>query len=229
VTLVAVLAATPLTRPDAVAQARQSYEPTEARQTDETAGLRQSDRAAEAAGDRGVGGEPEESALALARRTKQPVEVTALRSETRQVFAEPDGTLVLEQHPRPVRVRKQGRWQDVDTTLTTRPDGSVAPVATAVDLSFSGGGTSPLARMARGAKALELGWQGALPTPVLDGDTATYPEVLPGVDLSVRADVDGFSHLLVVKTPEAARNPGGRVRHLDDRRNWFVVADRAGL
>ena len=93
VTLVAVLAATPLTRPDAVAQARQSYEPTEARQTDETAGLRQSDRAA---GDRDEGGEPEESALALARRTKQPVEVTALRSETRQVFAEPDGTLVLE-------------------------------------------------------------------------------------------------------------------------------------
>ncbi|MCA2176373.1 DNRLRE domain-containing protein [Nonomuraea glycinis] len=206
VTLVAALAAAPLTQPDAVAQARQNYEPTEARQTDETAGLRQSDRAAEAAGDRGVGGEPEESALALARRTKQPVEVTALRSETRQVFAEPDGTLVLEQHPRPVRVRKQGRWQDVDTTLTTRPDGSVAPVATAVDLSFSGGGTSPLARMARGAKALELGWQGALPTPVLDGDTATYPEVLPGVDLQVKADVDGFSHLLVVKTREAAAN-----------------------
>lgn len=129
-----------------------------------------------------------------------------MRSETRQVFAEPDGTLVLEQHPRPVRVREQGRWLDVDTTLRRRPDGSVAPVATAVDLSFSGGGTSPLARMARGGKALELGWQGALPTPVLDGDTATYPEVLPGVDLQVKADVDGFSHLLVVKTREAAAN-----------------------
>ncbi len=131
----------------------------------------------------------------------------ALRTETRQVFARPDGTLVLEQHVRPVRVRQQGRWVNVDPTLRPRPDGSIAPVATAVDLSFSGGGDgSPLARMARGGKALELGWQGTLPKPVLAGDTATYAEVLPGVDLQVKADVDGFSHLLVVKTREAAAN-----------------------
>ncbi|MGW0808621.1 hypothetical protein, partial [Nonomuraea sp. NPDC002799] len=34
----------------------------------------------------------EESAVAAARRTGQPVEIESMRSETRQVFAKPDGT-----------------------------------------------------------------------------------------------------------------------------------------
>ncbi|MEV0594214.1 LamG-like jellyroll fold domain-containing protein [Nonomuraea cavernae] len=157
------------------------------------------------AGRRGDSPSPEESALTRARRTGQRVEIEAMRGETRQVFAGPDGTMVLEQHARPVRVRQAGRWVAVDPTLRLLPDGSVAPVATAVDLTFSGGGSAPLARMARGGKALELGWRGGLPKPSLNGDTATYPEVFPGVDLRVRADVDGFSHVLVVKSREAAR------------------------
>ncbi|MET9622759.1 FG-GAP-like repeat-containing protein [Streptomyces sp. NPDC006464] len=36
---------------------------------------------------------------------------------------------------------------------------------------------------------------------------ATYPNVLPDVDLQVKAEVEGFSQLLVVKTAEAAKNP----------------------
>ncbi|NUP76258.1 MAG: LamG domain-containing protein [Nonomuraea sp.] len=147
---------------------------------------------------------PEESATAAARRTGRSVEVEAMRSETRQVFARPDGTFTLEQHARPVRVRQAGGWVPVDTTLRLRADGQVEPVATAAGLTFSGGGGGPLARLSRGAKALELGWPGTLPKPVLNGDTATYAEVLPGVDLRVTADVDGFSHVLVVKTRAAA-------------------------
>ncbi|SNS29780.1 Concanavalin A-like lectin/glucanases superfamily protein [Streptosporangium subroseum] len=149
-------------------------------------------------------------ALVRARQTGQPAEVEALRSETRQVFVKPDGTYVLEQNVRPVRVRQAGRWVPVDTTLREQPDGTVAPAATAVGLAFSGGGNAngnggaPLARMSRGGKAMELGWSGTLPKPVLNGDTATYPEVMPGVDLQVTADVDGFSHILVVKSRAAA-------------------------
>ncbi|WP_327584918.1 DNRLRE domain-containing protein [Nonomuraea sp. NBC_00507] len=147
---------------------------------------------------------PERDAAALARRDNRPVEVAALTSETRQVFAKPDGTYTLEQHVRPVRVRQNGRWTAVDTTLRRRPDGAVEPVAAAVGLTFSGGGTAPLARLSHGAKALELGWPGTLPAPTLSGDTATYAEVMPGVDLQVTADVDGFSHVLVVKSRAAA-------------------------
>ncbi|SDJ61388.1 LamG-like jellyroll fold domain-containing protein [Nonomuraea jiangxiensis] len=146
----------------------------------------------------------ERAALAQARQDGRPVKVESMRSETRQVFAQPDGTLMMEVNARPVRVRKADGWVPVDTTLRLRPDGAVEPVAAAVDVTFSGGGTVPLASLSRGAKTLELGWQGNLPKPVLKGDTATYPEVMPGVDLQVTADVDGFSHLLVVKSRAAA-------------------------
>ncbi|MEW9547563.1 LamG-like jellyroll fold domain-containing protein [Nonomuraea sp. NPDC050783] len=155
---------------------------------------------------KGDGPGAERQASILARRENRRVEVESLLSETRQVFANPDGTFTLEQHARPVRVRKDDRWVPVDTTLRLRPDGAVEPVATAAGLTFSGGGQAPLARLSRGAKALELGWPGTLPKPTLSGDTATYPEVLPGVDLQVTADVDGFSHLLVVKSRDAARS-----------------------
>src|SRR5690606_36271924 len=39
---------------------------------------------------------------------------------------------------------------------------------------------------------------------MLDEDRATYPDVLPDVDLVLTAGVDGFAQVLVVHTPEAA-------------------------
>ncbi|WP_262379521.1 LamG-like jellyroll fold domain-containing protein [Nonomuraea sp. PA05] len=146
----------------------------------------------------------ERSAVAAARGAGRPVEIESMRSETRTVYAKPDGTLSMELNVRPIRVRKEGRWVPVDTTLRLRPDGAVEPVAAAVGLTFSGGGDASLARLSRGGKSMELGWTGTLPKPVLSGDTATYAEVMPGVDLQVTADVDGFSHLLVVKSRAAA-------------------------
>lgn len=146
----------------------------------------------------------EQGALAAARQEGKRVEVGSLRTETRTVYATPEGGFVLEQNARPIRVRQDGRWTPVDTTLRRLPDGSVAPGATAVDLRFSGGGDAPMATVARSGKSLALTWPGKLPEPSLDGSTATYAEVLPGVDLQVTADVDGFSHVLVVKTRQAA-------------------------
>ncbi|MBF8189727.1 LamG domain-containing protein [Nonomuraea sp. K274] len=169
----------------------------------------------------------EGAALGLARRAGEQVEVESLRSETRQVFAQPDGTFLLEQHARPVRVRKQDGWVPVDTTLRLRPDGAVEPVAAAVGLTFSGGGAAPLARLSRGGKSMELGWHGTLPKPVLNGDTATYPEVMPGVDLQVTADVDGFSHLLVVKSRAAAAGLTELTYPLSAR-GLSMKADKAG-
>lgn len=84
----------------------------------------------------------------------------------------------------------------------------MAPKAAVAGLTFSGGGADrPLARLSDQDRELAVGWRGTLPRPVLAGDTATYPEVLPGVDLQVRAEAEGFSEVLVVKSREAARNP----------------------
>ncbi|MFI9591314.1 LamG-like jellyroll fold domain-containing protein [Nonomuraea sp. NPDC052265] len=172
----------------------------------------------------------EAEATRQARSSGQPVEVLALRGESREVRALPSGNFELVQHQRPVRTRKDGAWTPVDPSLTRLPGGGLRPVASTVDLRLSDGGTGPFVTMGRAGRTLSLSWPGALPAPVVDGDTATYPEVLPGVDLSVRADVDGFSHVLVVKTPTAARNPAlARLRLRTQSHDLNLAADAAGV
>ncbi|HET6215162.1 MAG TPA: LamG-like jellyroll fold domain-containing protein [Micromonosporaceae bacterium] len=168
----------------------------------------------------------EAAALAAARQAGVPVAVTSLRTETQDVYANPSGTFTLEQHALPVRVRRGANWVPVDTTLRRLPDGSVRPVATTVSMAFSGGdhgqggdrssgtGAAPLARIASQGTEFSLGWPGVLPSPVLSGDSATYRDVLPDVDLVVTADALGFSEVLVVKTQEAARHPDLRTLRL---------------
>jgi hypothetical protein len=57
--------------------------------------------------------------------------------------------------------------------------------------------------MTAGGAEIALSWPKPLPAPMVSGDTATYPEVMPGVDLLARAGREGFGHELVVKTREA--------------------------
>ncbi|MET8154806.1 LamG-like jellyroll fold domain-containing protein [Sphaerisporangium sp. NPDC005289] len=149
----------------------------------------------------------ERQAVEAARRSGTRVEVLSLRTETRQVFADPGGGFTSETAALPERVRRGGGWADVDTTLRFAGDGTVRPVATPLDLAFSGGGTVPLASIGEGGRSVAMSWPGGLPRPVLEAGTATYPSVLPGVDLKVTASVLGFSEVLVVKTREAAANP----------------------
>jgi hypothetical protein len=138
---------------------------------------------------------------------KQRVELEDLRSESVQVFQEPSGLRTMEQSVSPVRARKGSAWVPIDTKLSVQPDGSVQPGAIVTDLRLSGGGGSELVALGKNDKQVRMSWLGKLPKPVLKDDTATYPEVLPGVDLQVRAEATGFQHVLVVKNREAAANP----------------------
>src|SRR5262245_50260363 len=103
---------------------------------------------------------------------------------------------------------RDGRWVDVDTTLVERPDGTIGPKAAATSLRLSDGeGDEPLIQADKAGRELELDWTlGDLPAPAIDGSHATYPEVLDGVDLVVTVTPTGFSHVLVVKNAEAAKN-----------------------
>ncbi|MGA4839999.1 LamG-like jellyroll fold domain-containing protein [Streptomyces sp. G45] len=149
----------------------------------------------------------ESAATTAAARSGKPVEVLSLRGERGQTFANPDGTFTAKEYARPVRTRKHGKWVDIDTTLVRRPGGHLAPRATATAVTVSGGGTGPFATMQRDGRTMSVSWPGKLPEPVVDGDTATYRSVLPDVDLVVRVENEGFAHLLVVRTPEAADHP----------------------
>ncbi|MFE9311371.1 LamG-like jellyroll fold domain-containing protein [Streptomyces sp. NPDC006706] len=151
------------------------------------------------------GGVSETDALAEARRTGKPVEISARRGESREVFATPEGNLEAREYLRPVWARGQGGWKRVDTSLVATGEGMVAPRAATVDVAFSaGGGSAPLVRMRRAGRELSLSWPTALPKPELEGAVATYASVLPDVDLRMTAQEDGFTQLLVVKSAKAA-------------------------
>ncbi|GAA1394197.1 LamG domain-containing protein [Catellatospora coxensis] len=147
----------------------------------------------------------EAQAMAAARTSGRPVEVES-KGDARQVtYANPDGTLTRESHLQPFRTLRAGRWVPIDTTLIRHDDGTVGPKAAETEMRFSGGGRAPLATISRTGRMLTLTWPEELPKPTLDGDSATYADVWPDVDLVVHASVSSFTHVLVVKTPQAAR------------------------
>ncbi|WP_233416247.1 FG-GAP-like repeat-containing protein [Streptomyces sp. N35] len=148
----------------------------------------------------------ETSALAKAARTGERAEVVSHRTQFSSVFANPDGTFTQDTSAIPIRVRQDQALVDVDTTLE-RKSGLVRAKAVDVGLEFSAGGDTPLVKITRNDRSVTVDWPGALPAPRLEGDTAVYPEVEPGIDLQLKAGVDGYQQLLVVKTRQAAANP----------------------
>ncbi|MDO0932944.1 LamG domain-containing protein [Streptomyces sp. DG2A-72] len=146
---------------------------------------------------------PSEQAAA----TGEPVEVTAERTEYAQTFANPDGTYTLKQATAPERAKDaSGEWHDIDTTLVRRADGTIGPRYVAVGQSFSAGGTKDMVRLEDDQRVLSVRWPGDLPEPSLEGATATYAEVMPGVDLQLTAMPDGYREVLRVKSAEAAQS-----------------------
>ncbi|WP_158709339.1 MULTISPECIES: hypothetical protein [unclassified Streptomyces] len=149
----------------------------------------------------------ENKASALAAKTGHPVEVLDRREEDAETFANPDGTTTRRQYSTPTWSRYEGVWKKADATMVQRPDGSVGPASPTFGITFSGGGTTPLATMTKDDKQLSLSWPTALPQPVLEGNTALYKAVLPDVDLKISAEVDGFAEDLIINTPQAAADP----------------------
>jgi hypothetical protein len=161
----------------------------------------------EACGSSELSAADELSASVLARECGQVVEVASGRGFTQRLFAEPDGTFTLRTYARPQwAVDDRGQWVPVDATFVARADGRVATAATVVDIEVSPGGHGAFATVTdRVGRSLSLTWPGELAKPVLDGATATYPDVFDGVDLQVTAGVDWFSYALVVHTRQAAQ------------------------
>ena len=175
----------------------------------------------------------ENAALVTARICGGPIAISSMTSETDEAVATPSGAVKLSHRFRPVRVRQAGTWVPVDTTLAPQADGTVAPKATTTGVVFSGGGTGPMVTISAAGKTLTVGSPvGTLPDPQLDPttpDTATYPEVLPGVDLQLRADVDGYAQVLVIKDRQAATNSKlAALRFALSGKGLTTKADKAG-
>lgn len=169
-------------------------------------------------------------AVMAALKTKRPVTVTSMTGPQREVRALPDGRLETTMSARPVRTLRDGKWVPIDTKLRRRADGLLAPGATTVGLAFSAGGGGQLVTMSRAGRTMSLAWpHGPLPAPVVDGESATYQNVFQDVDLVVRAKPSGFSHVLLVKTPAAARDPKLATVQMGLKADRMKVeADKAG-
>ncbi len=153
-----------------------------------------------------------QQAANAARRTGKATPVAALTTPTDEIVAQPSGKFLLAADAQPVRVKQSGTWVPVGLRLHHHSDGTWSPAATAYGtVSFSGGGTGPLAVTHSGGTSLAVSWPSRLPTPAVHDATATYPSVLPGVDLQVSATTaGGFSDVLVIHSAQAARNPALR-------------------
>ncbi|MFI8073963.1 LamG domain-containing protein [Streptomyces sp. NPDC086033] len=149
------------------------------------------------------------AARAEALSTGKTVPVDAVTTEVSTIEALPDGTFTNTTSALPTRVFKDGIWTPVDATLVADGHGGYTPRATPNLVTLSGGGTGPLVTLTHAdgpSMALTLPFR--LPTPTVSDDTALYPSVLPGVDLSVSVtDQGGFSDVLVVHDADAAANP----------------------
>ncbi|MGQ0841007.1 LamG-like jellyroll fold domain-containing protein [Actinokineospora sp.] len=144
----------------------------------------------------------QDAALDQARESNERVRVPSLTTESSETWANPDGTVTAEMASGPVRVKRGTEWTPVDLTLVRGADGSVRPRAHPRDLVLAGAGgpqTRDLASVAAPGGLVAMQWSGALPEPVLAGDTATYRDIEPGIDLQVKATLTGFQELLVVK------------------------------
>ena len=148
------------------------------------------------------------AALRRAKSSGTAVSVPDETTETQTMIANPTGTVTVTSNVFPVRVRRGTGWAAIDPSLRRAADGSYSPAATPAAVRLSGGGTGALATLGTGTSGLTLTWPGRLPAPTVSGATATYRDVLPGVDLALTTnEFGGVSEALEVHGAKAAANP----------------------
>ncbi|GHA88334.1 hypothetical protein GCM10010305_34940 [Streptomyces termitum] len=173
-------------------------------------------------------------AVREAKRTGKDVEIVAERTANSTTWARPDGLMRTRVHSDTFRAKVGSEWKKVDTTLR-RVENGYAPRAVNAPLVFSAGTSTTSGRASRAASRppirtvasgtddgrtwselvrltvdghdLVVSWPGPLPAPVVDGSRALYENVRPGIDLLLTARDGGYSHVLVVRTREAADDP----------------------
>ncbi|MEH0419384.1 DNRLRE domain-containing protein [Streptomyces sp. B21-083] len=143
------------------------------------------------------------SALLMARLQDRKIEVLSERTADSTTYALPSGELQTEAFAGPVRVKQEGAWKDIDTSLSDTGS-SLTPEATVADISVSDGGDTALASVSKGETSFGMGWEDKLPTPTVKDNTASY-DLGDGQTLTVSALAQGFSQNVILdQAPDSA-------------------------
>ncbi|MFF5303294.1 DNRLRE domain-containing protein [Streptomyces sp. NPDC013161] len=144
----------------------------------------------------------EASAVLMARLQNRKIEVLSERTADSTTYALPSGELQTEAYAGPVRVKQDGKWKDIDTSLSDT-GADLTPTAAVADIAVSDGGDTQLASVAKGKESFGLGWEDKLPTPEVKDSTASY-DLGSGQTLTVTALAEGFSENI-----ELSQQPDG--------------------
>lgn len=150
------------------------------------------------------------SAAVTARATGKPVEVLGQRSETSRQFVLPDGRMYAETSGAPVQFKDPSAtttsgWRRVDTRLVKDSSG-IHPVAVPGAVSLGTGTTDVVSDIEADGTGARFGLEGvSLPAPTLSGSTATYKDVVAGVDLEVEVRPAGFEVSWLVRDAAGAK------------------------
>lgn len=132
----------------------------------------------------------------LAMSSQSRVLILSSLTETTSTYANPDGSYSYLTHDGLVRLPTTGGgWAPIDTLLQPLTGGRVGAGMNVGHVSFSNGESDRILATASPADTtdlLSLLWGSDLPTGVTVGDTTTYPQVRPGVDLIQKALPNGF-------------------------------------
>ncbi|CAL9611455.1 hypothetical protein SUDANB145_05627 [Streptomyces sp. enrichment culture] len=131
------------------------------------------------------------------------------------------------------RAANRGSASAVRPAVFTADGGNTLRVADATE------GYTALATLTSAGHEITLSWPGSVPEPVVSGPSALYRDVFDGVDLMLTAQADGFSHVLIVHSAEAAAGPAlaelsyglsspGLTFHLDPVTKVVSAKDRDG-
>jgi hypothetical protein len=148
-----------------------------------------------------------EAAAALAAASGEPVMVASSLTRTSADYVNPDGTHTSDLAAGPVREpdsMSSSGWSPIDATLIAG-SGIVTPRRVDASVVFTDGGLDGyLAKLTTGGDQVALDWLTSLSAPTLSGDTATYKDVYPGIDLELKALLDGFEQSFVVRAKPTA-------------------------
>jgi hypothetical protein len=174
-----------------------------------------------------------------ARSTGTSTVVAGSITPDSEILANPDGTSTLVATTLPTRTQApDGSWVNLDPTLqpaSSATGGQVAPKVTDGAIRFSPGGKDGnLASITQSGTTFGLGWLSSLPTPTLSGDTATYRNVAPNVDLTLTSTNAGFEYSFILNKRPAGpvsytiplKLSGLTISHNDD--GTFTLTNSAG-